>query len=139
MTLKNTVSLLSICTLLISPFYTSLADTDAEIEARIEKIGTINMSGAAESTQASDSQANAPADGAALYQASCFACHGTGVANAPKLGDTAAWADRIAKGEDALINNAINGVGGMPPKGGNASLSDDEIRAIVVHMIAGSQ
>lgn len=139
MSLQNFISSLSVCALLAAPICTNAADTDAEIEARIEKVGSISITGAAEPTKATDTQASAPADGAALYQTSCFACHGTGVANAPKLGDSAAWAARIAKGEEALVSNAINGTGGMPAKGGNASLSDDEIRAIVAYMIARFQ
>ena len=78
-------------------------------------------------------------DGAAEYQNKCFACHGTGAAGAPKVGDKAAWKARIAAGNNALYTNAIKGKGAMPPKGGHASLSDDAIKAIVDHMVSKSQ
>ena len=54
-----------------------------------------------------------------MYAAACQACHMTGAAGAPKMGDVAAWADRIGKGLDTLVSNAINGIGAMPPRGGS--------------------
>lgn len=63
-------------------------------------------------------------------------CHATGVANAPKLGDKAAWAPRIAAGEETLVKHSISGIRAMPPRGGNASLTDDQIRAAVAYMTA---
>jgi cytochrome c5 len=72
--------------------------------------------------------------GEALYKQTCQTCHAAGVANAPKLGDKAAWAPRIAQGLPALVQNAIKGKGAMPPKGG-ASASDAEIRAAVEYMV----
>jgi cytochrome c5 len=87
--------------------------------------------------------ADAGPDGQAVYQRACFACHGTGVAGAPKLGDQGAWDPRIAKGMDTLVSHAINGFQGdkgmMPPKGGNMSLSDDEVAAAVSYMVEESQ
>ena len=70
-----------------------------------------------------------------------MACHTTGAGGAPKLGDVAAWADRIAKGNDALYASGINGVAGtgMIAKGGCMSCSDEEINAAVDFMVAGSQ
>ena len=59
----------------------------------------------------------AVADGQKIYQTSCQACHATGAANAPKLGDKEAWAPRIATGIDALLASAIKGKNAMPPKG----------------------
>jgi len=82
----------------------------------------------------------APAiDGKAIYMTACFACHGTGAAGAPKLGDNAAWAGRLAQGADALLNNAINGKGAMPPKGGRMDLSDADIAAAVDYMLSTIQ
>lgn len=71
----------------------------------------------------------------ALYTQLCGACHLAGVAGAPKSGDKAAWAPRIAKGIDVLTQNAIKGIGAMPPKGGAMASSDAEIRAVVAYMI----
>jgi cytochrome c5 len=75
-----------------------------------------------------------PRDGAAVYAAVCTACHGSGVAGAPKAGDKAAWAPRIATGMAALIKSVTGGKGGMPPKGGGADLTDAEIKAAVAHL-----
>jgi len=78
-----------------------------------------------------------------VYNSSCAACHGAGVAGAPKVGDAAGWADRIAQGIDSLYENAINGIQGsagiMPAKGGNASLSDGSVQAAVDYMLEQSQ
>ena len=74
--------------------------------------------------------------GKATYDSVCFACHGAGVAGAPKFGDKAAWAPRIKTGKEALYASVIKGKGAMPPKGGNPSLSDDAIKAAVDHMLA---
>jgi cytochrome c5 len=72
--------------------------------------------------------------GEALYKQSCTVCHAAGVAGAPKSGDKAAWAPRIALGIDALTASVIKGKGAMPPKGGSAA-SDADIRAAVQFMV----
>ncbi len=78
-----------------------------------------------------------------VYNSSCAACHGAGVAGAPKVGDAAGWTDRIAQGIETLYANAINGFQGsagiMPAKGGNASLSDGSVQAAVDYMLEQSQ
>ncbi|MBS9405608.1 cytochrome c5 family protein [Halomonas sp. TRM85114] len=74
-------------------------------------------------------------DGEALYSSSgCAACHASGAAGAPVLGDAEAWGPRLEKGAEELYASAINGIGAMPPKGGS-SASDEEIEAIVDYMI----
>jgi cytochrome c5 len=82
--------------------------------------------------------AGAAADGETVYKHSCFACHGTGAAGAPKLGDKADWQPRVAQGKDTLYKHALGGFTGakgmMPPRGGNASLSDAEVKAAVDYM-----
>ena len=70
----------------------------------------------------------------ALYTQICSACHAAGVAGAPKFGDKAAWAPRVAMGIDALTASAIKGKGAMPPKGGSAA-SEAEIKAVVTYMV----
>ena len=81
----------------------------------------------------------AAADGKAVYDQTCVACHAQSVAGSPKLGDKAAWAPRIKTGMDALVQSALKGKGAMPPKGGNTSLSDAQIRAAVEFMVSQSK
>jgi len=76
------------------------------------------------------------ADGKAVYDSTCVACHASGVANAPKLGDKAAWGPRVATGKAALLASVKNGKGAMPPKAGNAKLTDEEITAAIDYMLA---
>lgn len=78
----------------------------------------------------------AAADGKAVYSQTCAACHANGVANAPKLSDKAAWGPRVKAGRDLLIHSVLKGKGAMPPKGGNASLSDEDVRAAVEYIVA---
>jgi len=77
-----------------------------------------------------------PVDGKAIYGKVCAACHATGVANAPKLGDKAAWAPRLGAGVDGLMKSVISGKGAMPPKAGNPGLTDAEIRAAVEYLVS---
>ncbi len=78
--------------------------------------------------------------GKQVFDAACAACHATGVAGAPKLGDQAAWSARIAQGEATLYKHAIEGFQGktgfMPPKGGFAHLSEAEVKAAVDYMLS---
>lgn len=93
-------------------------------------------------TQAAAPQAAAkPAavDGKAVYDKVCFACHQVSVAGSPRLGDKAAWAPRIKQGTDTMVGSVIKGKGAMPPKAGNPSLSDAEIRAAVDFMVSQSK
>lgn len=76
----------------------------------------------------------AAGDGEALYKKTCQACHATGVLNAPKFGDKAAWAPRIATGVDTLHANAIKGKNAMPPRGGTTA-SDAAVRGAVDFMV----
>jgi cytochrome c5 len=79
------------------------------------------------------------ADGKAVYDKTCVACHASGVANAPKFGDKAAWAPRIATGKDALVGSVIKGKGAMPPKAGAADLTEDDIKAAIDFMVAAAK
>lgn len=76
--------------------------------------------------------------GKALYEKACIACHGTGVAGAPKVGDHAAWAPRIAEGMDAMMNIAIHGKGAMPPRGATTA-TDAELFDAVSYMADASK
>jgi len=75
------------------------------------------------------------AKGKSVYDSACMACHVAGVAGAPKTGDKAAWAPRLKTGNDALYAAVIKGKGAMPAKGGNASLSDADVKAAVDYLI----
>jgi len=72
--------------------------------------------------------------GATVYQSVCAACHTSGAAGAPKVGDTAAWSTRIAQGYDTLVSHALKGIRAMPAKGGNPDLDDAEVAGAVVFM-----
>jgi cytochrome c5 len=76
------------------------------------------------------------AAGEKIYNATCLACHGAAVLGAPKLGDKAAWGPRLAQGMDTLYANSQNGVRMMPARGGNASLTDDEMKSAVDFMVS---
>lgn len=69
--------------------------------------------------------------GKSVFDSTCAVCHGTGVAGAPKVGDKAAWAPRLKQGVPALYESALKGKGAMPPKGGNMSLSEADVKAAV--------
>ena len=79
------------------------------------------------------------ADGKAVYEGTCVVCHGTGAVGAPKFGDKAAWAPRIATGKKALLASALNGKNAMPPKGGNSNLTPDEISAAIDYMVSAAK
>jgi len=72
--------------------------------------------------------------GRELYEANCQACHVTGAANAPKVGDFAAWKPRIAEGLKELTGDVIRGKGAMPPRAGNPKLTRAEIASAIVYM-----
>jgi cytochrome c5 len=78
--------------------------------------------------------AQAGGGGKAIFEANCSACHATGVAGAPKIGDKAAWAPRLKQGPDTLHQSALKGKGAMPPKGGNMALSDADVMAAVDYL-----
>ncbi|CAG0931070.1 MAG: Cytochrome c6 [Rhodocyclaceae bacterium] len=83
--------------------------------------------------------APAAGNGKKTYDMACVACHAAGVAGAPKFGDKAAWGPRLGGGLDALTASAIKGKGAMPPKGGNTSIPDADIRAAVEYMAGAAK
>jgi len=93
------------------------------------------------SLQSNENSANTATleKGKTIYKSACFACHDTGVAGAPKITDKTSWAPRIATGKEALYNSALHGKGVMPPKGGNITLADEDIKAAVDYIIATVQ
>ena len=89
-----------------------------------------------EAAAAPPAEAESGFDVAATYQMSCFACHATGAAGAPMLGDEEAWAARMEQGMDTVMANVINGLNAMPPKGLCMDCSDNDLRALVDYMLA---
>lgn len=84
--------------------------------------------------QAASGDVKALQTGEAVYNASCVACHGAGIAGAPKTGDAGAWSPRIGQGFDTLVKHAVGGYKAMPPKGGNAALDPIEVARAVAFM-----
>lgn len=97
-------------------------------------------SAVAAANQAGNAETGGAMPGLAVYTANCAACHAAGVAGAPKLGDKVDWGTRLAQGKDTLYQHAINGYQGqkgvMPAKGGNASLTDAQVRQAVDYMVS---
>ena len=91
----------------------------------------------AEVVAAADSAA--PKNGEEVYNSHCMACHATGAAGAPKTGDAAAWAPRIAAGKDSLLANATKGLNAMPPMGLCMSCSEAELQGAIDYMVTQSQ
>lgn len=115
---------------------------DATVAKRIQPVGQITIGEepkAAGTAQASGSGKTEVASGETVYKNTCSACHGTGAAGAPVFGNSQAWSPRIAKGIETLYQHALHGFQGdsgvMPPKGGNSSLSDAEVKAGVDYMV----
>ena len=98
-------------------------DVEQATAQRIQRVGTVELR-----------DANRPlATGEAVYAAQCVACHAAGLAGAPKFGDAAAWAPRIATGYEALLTSALKGKGAMGAQGGGA-FRDAEVGRAVVHL-----
>ena len=126
----------------------SQGKSEEVILKNIAPVGQVNIAGestageaapAATADAAAATEAAAPMTAEQIYQTNCLACHQTGAAGAPKTGDAAAWAPRIAQGMDSMVSNAINGLNAMPPKGLCMACSDDDLRGVVEYMVAQSQ
>lgn len=103
--------------------------SDDSVELRIHPLARVTMKGE------EPAAASGPKDGATIYKTVCSACHGSGALGAPKAGDKAAWAPRLAQGKAALYASALNGKNSMPAKGGATSLSDAEVKSAVDYLI----
>ncbi|OOG40126.1 cytochrome c5 family protein [Rhodanobacter sp. C06] len=126
-------------------------NVQAQVAARLAPAGAVyaGNTGRAAMQAAADAAAKAAAsqvayggttDGKEIYGQLCHSCHTAGVAGAPKLGDKAMWAPRIAEGLDTLIKHATDGYHGpdgnfMPPKGGNPALTDAQVKAAVTWIV----
>ena len=109
--------------------------TMEDIAMRIKPVITIDSIMASSAGAGTDEMAQKSPE--QLYQGACLACHDSGVAGAPKVGDSAAWQARLGDGIDAMVASAIKGKGAMPPKGGSA-YSDDQLRMVIEYILAES-
>lgn len=125
-----------------------MADRVAMIERRTEPYGVVNTSTEAvqqaqqrmtKNAQGGGGGGGKPMSGEEVYNSVCAACHSAGVMGAPVVGNQQQWTQRIAKGIETLHSHAINGFNAMPAKGGNPSLSDEEVKKSVDYMVAQSK
>ena len=107
----------------------SNAMVESKIKENIQPIAKVELAQAVLEGSASGGKS-----GEEIYKAVCLMCHQAGMLNAPKFGDAQAWAPRIAQGYEVLVQHAIKGIRSMPAKGGNASLSDNEVANAVLYM-----
>jgi cytochrome c5 len=126
---KLSAALLLLSTTAIAQPYDNALTKEA-IKKRLAPVGTVYLAGAAPA----EVVASGPRSGEQVYQAACFACHGTGALGAPKTSDE--WASRLTKGRDVLVKHAINGFNAMPPRGTCMDCSDEEIAAAIDFMTA---
>jgi cytochrome c5 len=146
------LAVLAIILFFIAGYLTKEVSTYKEEEiilGNIEPVGKVNIDdGSAPQTPSAPEAAAGvettaaaaePLSGEQIYQKNCMACHTTGAAGAPKLGDAAAWAPRIAKGMDTVMANVTNGLNAMPPKGLCMTCSEDELKSVVDYILSQSQ
>jgi cytochrome c5 len=124
-------------------------ENPAAVAQRLKPVGEVNIGEVPPGAAAGLAKPAAPSPakaasaggadaGKALYNSVCVACHGAGIAGAPKAGDKAAWKARIAQGKDVLYNSALHGKNAMPPKGG-ASAPDADVKAAVDYLVSQSK
>lgn len=119
-----------------------LAGIQGQAQAEAAKTAGPKFAKSAAKPATKTAKAEAPAakasgNGSKVYGSACATCHDAGIAGSPKIGDKAAWVPRIAAGK--MYEVALKGKGGMPAKGGNASLSDADVKAAVDYMVASSK
>lgn len=112
------------------------ANQEQQVAERIAPEGHVSMAGQVAAVSAG---AGAARSGSDIYASNCVACHSSGVAGAPILGDVAAWADRLSKGVETVYANAINGIGAMPARGTCMDCSDDDVIAAIDHILENSK
>lgn len=137
---SNAVKLMGILLLGMAVSAHGVSDKQrAAIEERIAPAGSVCMEGDSSCgavVASSGGGAKSPED---IYNTNCMACHATGAAGAPKMGDVDAWAGRLDKGLEQVYANAINGINGMPAKGLCMSCSDDDVIAVVDYIFDNSK
>jgi cytochrome c5 len=149
-----TLFLISLARSIGNPFEDAKAAADSamnqQVAARTAPVGQVAVGGADNTALAIKSDDGAaptalalPKNGEETYKAVCSACHAAGIAGAPKVGDKAAWAPRIAQGKATLYAHALNGFQGkagvMPAKGARADLPDDLVKETVDYIVKMNQ
>jgi len=114
------------------------ADSSAMIVENKPSSENIQPVAAVKVADKSTSNTKSAVSGEKISQANCAMCHASGLMGDPKIGDVGQWGPRIAQGKDTLITHAIKGIRQMPAKGGNASLTDEEVAAAVTYMANAS-
>ncbi|HET7176005.1 MAG TPA: c-type cytochrome [Gammaproteobacteria bacterium] len=113
------------------------------IDQRLAPVGDVQISGNAASQMPAAAPtaaaSGAPKSGKEIWEGTCSACHRSGLLGAPKIGDKAAWAPRIAKGLDVLKQHALHGFNQMPAHGGNMALTDAEVVSALEYMVGQSK
>ena len=105
------------------------ANSAEDADVRIQPVARLEIQ------KAVPAASGKPRDGVTIFNTICSACHNTGVAGAPKTGDKAAWAPRIAQGKEILYKSVMNGKNAMPPRAGAADLTDAEVKSAVDHIV----
>ena len=118
-------------------------EPEAVVIDNIKPVGQVYVAGESEpepvAVTADAGAAAEPKSGEEIYNGTCMSCHATGAAGAPKVGDAAAWAPRIAQGSDKLLAHAISGLNAMPPKGLCMACSDADLQAAIDYMVSQSK
>lgn len=133
--IPGTILAFTLIIALIAKVFGVKADSDiaepaaavAKVEENIKPVATVDVASVSAGPKAEKS-------GEEVYKSVCMMCHDAGLMAAPKFGDKAQWAPRIAQGYDTLVTHAIQGIRSMPAKGGNPSLTDGEVASAVAHM-----
>ncbi len=137
---SNAVKLMGILLLGMAVSAHGVSDKQrAAIEERIAPAGSVCMEGDSSCGAAVASSGGGSQSPEDIYNGSCMACHATGAAGAPKMGDVAAWSGRLDKVLEQVYANAIGGINGMPAKGLCMSCSDDDVKAVVDYILDNSK
>ena len=103
-----------------------------EIDKRTQPVGKVTIAAAETATT---TEPAAPRSGDVIYNSLCIACHSTGLANAPKAGDSAKWSALMEVGMDSLVDSAKKGKNAMPPMGTCADCTDEELKNAIQFMV----
>lgn len=130
MTAQTRFSVMAGAVFAITSAFFLVLDAHSEDGAAVDRVSD------AKDVQRSPRNRSNLARGKKTFDMTCAACHEPGISGAPRVGDKTAWAPRLRKGKETLIQHALAGLGYMPPKGGNAMLSDQDVAGAVEYMLS---